>query len=195
MGPQSRSCLHCAHPKDEEHQPIGLQIPQATRSPSGQGRVRCGVPDGPGWIRPACRRGPMKGASPGGSPRVRVGLRMSAIVPFCVAVSRTADSSISCRGRFYNLELQWFLVAIPERGGHFTLLVPRAIRASAGAGRDELISKLEERIPGRRVTALLGPRLFGKASVLRRVASGLSEVNSGTQAFRGDAGTATKSVR
>jgi AAA+ ATPase superfamily predicted ATPase len=45
-------------------------------------------------------------------------------------------------------------------------------------GRDELIADLEERITARRVTALLGPRRFGKTSVLRRVASDLSEVNT-----------------
>jgi uncharacterized protein len=45
-------------------------------------------------------------------------------------------------------------------------------------GRDELITELEERITARRVTALLGPRRFGKTSVLRRVASDLSEVTT-----------------
>jgi uncharacterized protein len=45
-------------------------------------------------------------------------------------------------------------------------------------GRDELISELEERITARRVTALLGPRRFGKTSVLRRVESDLREVNT-----------------
>jgi hypothetical protein len=44
------------------------------------------------------------------------------------------------------------------------------------AGRDELLDTLIERVTARRVTALLGPRRFGKTSVLRRVASELDQV-------------------
>jgi hypothetical protein len=43
-------------------------------------------------------------------------------------------------------------------------------------GRDELIADLVERVTARRVTALLGPRRYGKTSVLRRVAADLTEV-------------------
>lgn len=43
-------------------------------------------------------------------------------------------------------------------------------------GRDDLIRDLIERITSHRVTALLGPRRFGKTSVLRRVAAELTEV-------------------
>ena len=43
-------------------------------------------------------------------------------------------------------------------------------------GRDELVADLVERITAKRVTALLGPRRFGKTSVLRRVAADLTEV-------------------
>ncbi len=43
-------------------------------------------------------------------------------------------------------------------------------------GRDELVTDLTERITARRVSALLGPRRFGKTSVLRRIAADLSEV-------------------
>ena len=45
-------------------------------------------------------------------------------------------------------------------------------------GRDELIRDLIERMTSRRVTALLGPRRFGKTSVLRRVAAELTEVTT-----------------
>lgn len=45
-------------------------------------------------------------------------------------------------------------------------------------GRDGLIGDLIERITSRRVTALLGPRRYGKTSVLRRVAADLSEVTT-----------------
>jgi len=45
-------------------------------------------------------------------------------------------------------------------------------------GRDELIADLTERISARRVTALLGPRRYGKTSVLRRVAAELTEVTT-----------------
>jgi hypothetical protein len=40
-------------------------------------------------------------------------------------------------------------------------------------GRDDLIDELIERITARRVTAVLGPRRFGKTSVLRRVGADL----------------------
>lgn len=43
-------------------------------------------------------------------------------------------------------------------------------------GRDDLILDLTERITSHRVTALLGPRRFGKTSVLRRAAADLTEV-------------------
>ncbi len=45
-------------------------------------------------------------------------------------------------------------------------------------GRDELLTELTERVSERRVTALLGPRRFGKTSVLRRLAADLSEVST-----------------
>ena len=45
-------------------------------------------------------------------------------------------------------------------------------------GRDDLIAGLIERVTGRRVTALLGPRRYGKTSVLRRVADDLTEVST-----------------
>jgi hypothetical protein len=45
-------------------------------------------------------------------------------------------------------------------------------------GRDDLVLDLVERITSRRVTALLGPRRFGKTSVLRRVSADLSEVDT-----------------
>ncbi|HWE57062.1 MAG TPA: AAA family ATPase [Acidimicrobiales bacterium] len=45
-------------------------------------------------------------------------------------------------------------------------------------GRDELIHDLIGRITERRVTALLGPRRFGKTSLLRRVAADLTEVTT-----------------
>lgn len=43
-------------------------------------------------------------------------------------------------------------------------------------GRDGLVGDLVERITARRVTALLGPRRFGKTSTLRRLAADLDEV-------------------
>ena len=43
-------------------------------------------------------------------------------------------------------------------------------------GRDELVQDLTERVTERRVTALLGPRRYGKTSVLRRITADLSEV-------------------
>lgn len=45
-------------------------------------------------------------------------------------------------------------------------------------GRDDLLADLTERITARRVTALVGPRRYGKTSVLRRVAADMSEVTS-----------------
>lgn len=45
-------------------------------------------------------------------------------------------------------------------------------------GRDDLTADLVERITSRRVTALLGPRRYGKTSVLRRVAADLTEVTT-----------------
>jgi hypothetical protein len=45
-------------------------------------------------------------------------------------------------------------------------------------GRDDLIRDLIERVTERRVTALIGPRRFGKTSVLRRVAADLTEVTT-----------------
>lgn len=42
-------------------------------------------------------------------------------------------------------------------------------------GRDDLVADLVERLTARRVTALLGPRRFGKTSVLRRVSAELAE--------------------
>ena len=42
-------------------------------------------------------------------------------------------------------------------------------------GRDELIADLTGRVTERRVTALLGPRRFGKTSVLKRLAADLTE--------------------
>lgn len=45
-------------------------------------------------------------------------------------------------------------------------------------GRDDLVADLVERVTGRRVTALVGPRRYGKTSVLRRLASELSEVST-----------------
>jgi len=44
--------------------------------------------------------------------------------------------------------------------------------------RRELVADLVERVTERRVTALLGPRRYGKTSVLHRVASELSEVTT-----------------
>jgi hypothetical protein len=44
-------------------------------------------------------------------------------------------------------------------------------------GRDELVADLVRRITSRRVTALLGPRRYGKTSVLRKVATELDEMS------------------
>src|SRR6056297_186756 len=45
-------------------------------------------------------------------------------------------------------------------------------------GRDGLLADLAGRVTERRVTALLGPRRFGKTSVLRRLAADLTEVST-----------------
>lgn len=45
-------------------------------------------------------------------------------------------------------------------------------------GRDALIDDLVERVTARRVTALLGPRRYGKTSVLREVADHCSELSA-----------------
>ena len=52
-------------------------------------------------------------------------------------------------------------------------LAPAQVR-----GRDELVEDLVERVTARRVTALLGPRRYGKTSVLGRVAAELTEVST-----------------
>lgn len=52
-------------------------------------------------------------------------------------------------------------------------LDPRQVR-----GRDELLADMIRRVTERRVTALLGPRRFGKTSVLRRLAADLTEVST-----------------
>jgi uncharacterized protein len=43
-------------------------------------------------------------------------------------------------------------------------------------GRDDLLAELTERVTARRVTALLGPRRYGKTSVLGRLANDLTEI-------------------
>ena len=48
------------------------------------------------------------------------------------------------------------------------------------SGRDELIADLAERLMDHRLTALLGPRRFGKTSVLRRVTADLAAVGPDT---------------
>lgn len=45
-------------------------------------------------------------------------------------------------------------------------------------GRDDLVADLVARVSERRVTALLGPRRYGKTSVLRRLAAELTEVTT-----------------
>lgn len=45
-------------------------------------------------------------------------------------------------------------------------------------GRDELVATLHEKLASRRVTALLGPRRFGKTSVLRKVAADLEAAST-----------------
>lgn len=45
-------------------------------------------------------------------------------------------------------------------------------------GRDDLLADLTERVTARRVTALVGPRRYGKTSVLRRLAADLTELST-----------------
>lgn len=45
-------------------------------------------------------------------------------------------------------------------------------------GRDALVADLVERVTERRVTALLGPRRYGKTSVLRRVAADIADTGA-----------------
>jgi uncharacterized protein len=45
-------------------------------------------------------------------------------------------------------------------------------------GRDELVADIVERITARRLTALLGPRRYGKTSLARRVAADLAEAGT-----------------
>ena len=45
-------------------------------------------------------------------------------------------------------------------------------------GRDDLVTELVKKLTARRVTALLGPRRYGKTSVLRRVGAELSEMGT-----------------
>lgn len=52
------------------------------------------------------------------------------------------------------------------------------LEPSEVAGRDDLVTDLVTRITRRKVTALLGPRRYGKTSVLRRVAAELTEVET-----------------
>lgn len=52
------------------------------------------------------------------------------------------------------------------------------LEADEVSGRDELVTELVDRVTSRRVTALLGPRRYGKTSVLRRVAAELTEVST-----------------
>lgn len=52
-------------------------------------------------------------------------------------------------------------------------LPPEAVR-----GRDALLATLTEQVTNRRITALLGPRRFGKTSVLRRLAADLTEIST-----------------
>jgi hypothetical protein len=54
-------------------------------------------------------------------------------------------------------------------------LLPEQVR-----GRDELLADLAQRLVDRRVTALLGPRRYGKTSLLRRVAADLEQVGPET---------------
>ena len=48
----------------------------------------------------------------------------------------------------------------------------------AVVGRDDLVADLIERVTERRVTALLGPRRFGKTSVMRRVVDDLERAGT-----------------
>ena len=45
-------------------------------------------------------------------------------------------------------------------------------------GRDDLIARLTEQLTARRVTALLGPRRYGKTSVMRNVAAALEDAGT-----------------
>ncbi len=54
------------------------------------------------------------------------------------------------------------------------------LRPDEVTGRDELRRDLAERIMQRQVTALLGPRRYGKTSLLRRVTADLAEVGPDT---------------
>lgn len=56
---------------------------------------------------------------------------------------------------------------------HHGPLEPHQVR-----GRDALVTDLVERLTEHRVTALLGPRRFGKTSVLRRVSATMTEVHT-----------------
>ena len=47
-------------------------------------------------------------------------------------------------------------------------------------GRDELAADLAQRIMDRRLTALLGPRRYGKTSLLKRVCADLAQVGPET---------------
>jgi hypothetical protein len=48
------------------------------------------------------------------------------------------------------------------------------------SGRDDLVADLTKRIRQRRLTALLGPRRYGKTSVLKRVSADLAEAGTDT---------------
>lgn len=54
------------------------------------------------------------------------------------------------------------------------------LRPDEVTGREELVRDLSERLLARRVTALLGPRRYGKTSVLRKVAADLAGVGPET---------------
>ena len=54
------------------------------------------------------------------------------------------------------------------------------LAAEEVSGRDELIADLRGRLDSRRLTALLGPRRYGKTSVLRRVCADLGVAGSTT---------------
>lgn len=63
------------------------------------------------------------------------------------------------------------MIVEPSPFPHQGPLEPDQVR-----GRDDLVADVIERLTGRRVTALVGPRRFGKTSLLRRVAA---EVEAG----------------
>ena len=54
------------------------------------------------------------------------------------------------------------------------------LAAGEVAGRDELRADLVRRMQQRRLTALLGPRRYGKTSILRQVAADLEVEGYGT---------------